>query len=241
MLKALIMPSNLAILCLVIGLLMLIFDRFRGPSKALLIFSSSLLLIFSTGTVAALLLSPLEYEYSFVKDPAQYPEVNRIVVLTGYAADYPLVPLSSKINSTSAFRVLEAHRLYLSCPDCEIIISGNAPATSLMKALLVTMGVPEHQIREDSNAAHTYNSAQNLRQWFDKEPFFLVTSAGHMPRAMGVFQKQGMSPVAAPTDYQLPKEVKNASINLSPQHLYWSNLAVREYAGVAWYKLTGKI
>ena len=241
MINALIMPSNLAILSLVTGIILLIFDRFRGLAKALLIFAGSIILIFSTGTVAALLLSPLEYQYPFIKDPTERPEVRKIVVLTGYAADYPLVPLSSKINSASAFRVLEAQRLFLSCQDCEIVISGNPAATTLMKELLVSMGVPEGQIREDSASAHTYISAQTLRQWFDDDSFYLVTSAGHMPRAMGVFEKQGMNPVPAPTDYQLPKEVLKAGIHLSPQHLYWCNLAVREYAGIAWYKLTGKI
>jgi uncharacterized SAM-binding protein YcdF (DUF218 family) len=198
-------------------------------------------LIFSTGIVAALLLSPLEYQYSFVKNPDSYPDVKKIVVLTGYAADYPLVPVSSKLNSTSVFRVLEAKRLSLSCPECEIIISGKKPAARLMKDVLVLMGVPEDNVYKDETSAHTYISAKTMQSWIGNQKFFLVTSAGHMPRAVGVFQKQGMEPVPAPTDYQLPKNPFNASIHLSPQHLYWSNLAVREYAGILWYKLTGKI
>jgi uncharacterized SAM-binding protein YcdF (DUF218 family) len=237
---ALIMPSNLAILSMVIGISMLFFDRFRGLAKALLIFAGSVILIFSTGTVAALLLSPLEYQYPFVKDPTEYPEVKIIVVLTGYAEDNPLIPPSSKVNSTSAFRLLEAQRLYLSCSGCKIIISGNKPATTLMKELLVTMGVPSGNLREDSTSAHTYISAQTLHQWFDEEAFYLVTSSGHMPRAIGVFEKQGMNPVPAPTDYKLPKDFLKAGMHLSPQHLYWCNLAIREYIGIAWYKLTGK-
>ena len=235
------MPSNLAMLALIIGMVALFFERFRSLAKASIIFAGAVLLIFSTGTVASLLLSPLEYRYPFVKDPADYPETKKIVVLTGYAADYPLVPLSSKVNSASAFRVLEAQRLFLFCQHCEIIISGNMPATALMKELLVLMGIPDEKIKEDRASAHTDVSAKTLGQWFDGETFYLVTSAGHMPRAMGVFKKQGMTPIPAPTDYQLPKEASKAGMHLSPQHLYWSNLAVREYAGLAWYKLSGKI
>jgi uncharacterized SAM-binding protein YcdF (DUF218 family) len=216
-------------------------ERFRRFSLPLLIFAGSVIVIFSTGTVAGLLLSPLEYEYPFVRNPKEHPGATKIVVLTGYGADYPLVPLTSKVNSASAFRVLEAQRLYFSCPKCEIIITGNNPAASLMKAMLVSMRIPAEKIRHDGESAHTYISAQTLGQWLQDEPFFLVTSAGHMPRAMGVFRKQGLNPIPAPTDYQLPKNFLDADFNPTPQHLYFSDLAVREYAGIAWYKLTGKI
>lgn len=241
LLKALIMPSNVAILALAGGIALLFVERFRTLGKALLIFAGSITFLFSTGFVAALLLSPLEYLYPSVKNSDKHPEIKKIVVLTGYAADYALVPLSSKVNSASAFRVLEANRLYKSCPDCEIIVSGNEPASRLMKEMLVSMGVPKGQIVEDGASAHTYISAQTMRRKLNEEPFYLVTSAGHMPRAMGVFEKQGLKPVAAPTDYQLPKDAFSAGIHLSPQHLYWCNLAIGEYAGIAWYWLTGKI
>jgi len=241
MIKALVVPSNLAFLCLVVGISMLNFERFRGLAKALLVFGGSVILLFSTGTVAALLLGPLEYQYPFVRNANDHPEVKKIVVLTGYAANYPLVPLSSKVNSASAFRILETLRLYRQCQNCEIIISGNMPTTTRMKDLLMTLGVPPDQIREDSTSAHTYISAQTLRRWIDDEAFYLVTSAGHMPRAIGVFEKQGMQPIPAPTDYLLPKDALKAGVHLSPQHLYWCNLAIREYLGISWYKLTGKI
>jgi uncharacterized SAM-binding protein YcdF (DUF218 family) len=241
LIKALILPSNIAIVSMIAGILLMFTNHYRTLTKSLLIFAVSLTVIFSTGPVAALLLSSLEYRYPFVKESSDYPDVKNIVVLTGYAADYPLVPLSSKINSASAFRVLEAKRLHHSCTDCEIIISGNKPATSLMKELLVTMGVPSGYIREDSISAHTYISAQTLSKWINDETFYLVTSAGHMPRAIGVFEKLGMNPIPAPTDYQLPKDFLKAELTISPQNLYWSNLAIHEYAGIAWYFVTGKI
>ena len=83
--------------------------------------------------------------------------------------------------------------------------------------------------------------ASVLRTLLGAEPFFLVTSAGHMPRAMGVFVKQGSRPIPAPTDFSLPKDPLAAHIAPNPLHLYYSDLAINEYAGLLWYYLTDKI
>jgi uncharacterized SAM-binding protein YcdF (DUF218 family) len=68
-----------------------------------------------------------------------------------------------------------------------------------------------------------------------------VTSAGHMRRAIGVFRKNGMNPIPAPTDYQLPGNARYASWTTSPIHLAASDLAVHEYIGLAWYRLTNRL
>lgn len=239
--KALIMPSNFAMLCILIGLALLFFYSMRKIAVILLAIGSAVIIIFSTGIVAALLLSPLEYEFPYVKNHRDHTEVTHIVMLTHYGVDDPLMPLSSRFSSSSAFRLLEANHLYLQCGKCDIIVTGNANGARIMKKQLVSMAVPEKRILEDGEAPHTYDSANNLKQMIGDESFYLVTSAGHMPRAMRVFRKQGMHPIPAPTDFQLPRNAWNAAVHPSPQHLYWSDLAVAEYAGMIWYKLQGII
>ena len=239
--KSLFMPSSLAILFIMIGVFLLFFKRLRRYSLWSLLVSGLITLIFSTGTMASMLLSPLEYKYPYIENLDAYPEIKNIVVLTSYAEDDPLIPLSSRVSSSSAYRILEAYRLYKSCKNCKLFISGNETGTRIMKELLITIGVPKNIIYEDGNSLHTYNSAQYFHQQFNNEPFFLVTSAGHMPRAIGVFNKLGLNPIPAPTDFQLPKDFRHALVKPSPQHLYWSDLAVREYGGIAWYKMTNKM
>lgn len=241
LLKALIMPSNFAVLCILTGLGLLFFYNLRKIAVILLATAGAIIIIFSTGTVAALLLSPLEYEFPYLKNPEDHPEVTKIVVLTHYGVDDPLMPLSSRFSSSSAFRLLEANHLYLECGKCDIIVTGNADGARIMKQQLLSMAVPENRILEDGEAPHTYDSARNLKSHIADEPFYLVTSAGHLPRAMRVFRKEGMHPIPAPTDFQLPRNAWNAAMHPSPQHLYWSDLAVAEYAGMVWYKLRGRI
>lgn len=238
--KGLIMPSNFAILCVVIGIILLFFHQYRKQAITLLTSAGVIIGLFSTGPVASLLLSPLEYEFPSLTNPDKHGEVRKVVVLTHYVVNDPLMPLSSRMSDSTAYRLLEVHRLHVFCPGCEILISGKADAAAVMKQQLIAMTVPEEKIVEDV-APHTYNSAANLKQLINDEPFFLVTSAGHMPRSMGVFRKQGMRPIPVPTDFHAPKNLLDADFGPSPQHLYRADLAVNEYLGILWYQLTGKI
>lgn len=237
---SLIMPSSLALILMLFASIFLL-TRWRRFSSYLFVVAGLLLLVFSTGMVATLLLSPLEYEYPLLSDPADYPDVRKIVLLTGYGANDPLMPLSSRLNSSSVYRLLEAHNLYKRCHDCEVIISGTEAVTLIMKQQLQLMGVAEDRLITDADALHTYLSAEQLGTLINNERFFLVTSAGHMRRALGVFRKQGMQAIPAPTDYQLPKNFLYASMHATPMHLRMSELAIHEYVGILWYRLSGKI
>jgi uncharacterized SAM-binding protein YcdF (DUF218 family) len=73
------------------------------------------------------------------------------------------------------------------------------------------------------------------------EKFILITSAGHMPRAIGAFVKAGMDPVPAPTNFMSVRERRFMDYLPAPHHLVYADLAVHEYLGMAWYRLTGKM
>ncbi len=239
-LMSFIMPSSLALILILLASILLL-TQWRRFSTPLFIGAGLLLLVFSTGPVAGLLLSPLEYEYPLLNDPADYPEIKKIVVLTGYGANDRLMPLSSRLNSASNYRLLEAYNIYRRCSECEIIISGSETVTLIMKQQLLVMNVPKEHIITDKDAMHTYISAEHLGELTNNERFFLVTSAGHMRRALGLLKKQGMQPVPAPTDYQLPKDFMQTSWRPTSMHLHMSELAIHEYVGILWYRLRGKI
>jgi len=78
----------------------------------------------------------------------------------------------------------------------------------------------------------------------------LVTSAIHMPRAVGLFEHQGFEVVPAPTDFQvtearpdLPFRVlwPNYLFGLFPtsENLNDTTQALKEYIGIAVYRLRG--
>lgn len=236
--KWLIMPSNVVTIA-AIGSPLLAVIRwtrmwslyFGGVALALYVISSS-------GPVAFLLLGHLEYQIPSAT-PAERTEARIILVLAGHAEYNPDYPLSAQVNSASAIRLLEAVRLFRSAPSSSVIVSGGGEAPLIMRDLLVSLGIPADQILVDSGSNSTFESARNLDAILGRAPFLLVTSAGHMPRAMGVFKKAGANPLAVPTHYMTRRNCLASQYLPSPLHLEYSDLALSEYAAICWYFLNG--
>jgi len=238
-LKELVVPSSFCLALAVLGSAMWLMPRTRRIGPALMVAAAAVLLIFSSGKTAALLLSPLEYAYPRVPDGPLQP--GAIVVLAGYAADDRDMPLSSRLHSSTLFRIIEAVNLWRRCPECSVVVTGFDPTVKVMGELLISLGVPPSQLRIDNQADTTADSAVNMRALLNDQRLYLVTSAGHMTRSLGVFVKQGLHPIPAPTDFQLPKSIAHADWQPTPFHLNCSDMAVHEYVGIVWYRWRGKI
>jgi uncharacterized SAM-binding protein YcdF (DUF218 family) len=239
-LREIVLPSGIVTALIVLGFVALLFRRWRARAWIPLAGAGVVYLLFSNGLVATLLLAPLEYEHPALHDPAQYPDVDLIVVLTAYGAEDPDMPFSSLLNGSSAFRVIEAANLHVRRPKARILVSGGNPVASIMAGQLQRFGVPPASISIDSDSQDTSQSAAHVGSVATGESVFLVTSAGHMSRAMATFRRHGVDAIPAPTDYQLPRDPRRASWTQSSNHLHMSDLAMHEYLGRLWYRLTGR-
>jgi len=225
------LPSNLALFLFGAGILAALWPRARRWSPLLLGACGAVVFGFSSGKVAAALMSPLEYAYPAIHDARGHPEVRSIVVLTAWAADDPNMPLSSRLNASGAFRVLMALKLHRDCPDCRVIVSGSKTTARIMADTLHELGIPRDIVIQDE-AQHTDDSAESLGTTIGREPFFLVTSAGHLPRSMRLFARRELHPIPVPVDYQLPRDWRDADLAPSPFSLGVSDLAIHEYLGI---------
>lgn len=239
-LREIVLPSGIVTTLILLGFVALLFRRWRGRAWLPLAGAGLVYLVFSNGLVATLLLAPLEYEHPALHDPAQYPDTDLIVVLTAYGAEDPDMPFSSLLNGSSAFRVIEAANLRARRPEAQIVVSGRDPAATIMAGQLQRFGVPPASITIDGQSLDTSQSAARVSALAAGESVFLVTSAGHMSRAMATFRRHGVKAIPAPTDYQLPRDLRRASWTQSSNHLHMSDLAVHEYLGRLWYRLSGR-
>jgi uncharacterized SAM-binding protein YcdF (DUF218 family) len=199
-----------------------------------------LYLFFAAGSVSALLLGHLEYEFS-ATPVDQLKEVRTIVVLAGYAEEVLDIPLSSRVNDAAVYRVLEAVHLSHLLPETRILVTGGGVAPRIMAENLVAAGIPLQRIDVDAGASNTYESATRLWPLLGGARFVLVTSAGHMPRAMRVFHRAVMQPLPVPTHYLTNKKIFSMEHLPKPSYLLVSDLAVSEYAALGWYRLRGWI
>lgn len=234
LLASLLSPTGFAIALLICGLLAAFWRRRPGVSWTLLAASGVIMTLFSSGMVAAALMSPLEYAYPSLQDARAHPEVRHIVVLTGWAADDPSMPLTGRLSPSSAYRVLMALELMRDRPDCDVIVSGDRKTARIMSESLEKLGVPREKLRLEDGGSSTADSARLLPALVANDAFFLVTSAGHLPRSIEEMKRTGLTAVPVPTDHQLPRDWRRADWKPTPTSLYTSELAVHEYLGLLW-------
>jgi len=236
--KYLLLPSNLITLSALLGFGMLWSRWFRKWGVRLCQGAFGCYVLFASGPVAFLLLGHLEYQVPSATE-SEREAIRTIVVLAAYAELDPSVPLSSRVSDGTAFRLLEAISLFQAAPDSTVIVSGGGVVPAIMRDVLISAGVPSDHIVVDGESVSTFESAMHLAPMLETAPFLLVTSAGHMPRAKGVFQKLGTNPRAVPTHYMSKRNWLAIQYLPSPAHLAYSDLAVSEYAALCWYGLKG--
>ena len=129
-----------------------------------------------------------------------------IVVLgTGYNSD-PELPANSQVSGTFLSRLLEGVRIYRSHPQSRLLISiaGNAGAESkrfFADEMIALLQINATRVDIATESKSTSDEAEEAIRHHRGEQVIVVTSAGHMVRAMTIFDDAGLSPIAAPTDY----------------------------------------
>lgn len=244
-LKIIIAPEIFIIILFSTGILCVHILERKQIATIILSFSLFCLCLFSSGPFSNYLVWNLERKYSPITDFNSFLHIEKIILLTGWDSNNPEVPYTSNIGYRSALRTMEAHRLFKNLSEPQIIISGRAESTQVMQKLLFLLGVPTGKITLDNGAASTWDNAINSQKILQKQPFFLVTSAIHMPRAMWCFRSLGMDPIPAPADFLYGFHAKFSLPNNKPLDYYLphintflnTSLAFHEYIGLYWYKI----
>jgi len=241
LIEVLVVPSGIVSLLVIAGVLSVAFARTRVLTIYLLAGAALVYAVFGSGLTTKWIMGALEQEIAPAQETLPPDTLGTIVVLAGYAQSSITRPLSGQVNGSSAFRVLEAARLAARTPRLKVIISGSDEVPFVMKRLLIQQGVADVRIEIDSASANTYESAVHLRDRLKTATFYLVTSAGHMPRATAVFRMQGLSAVPAPTDYLAPQVLAVSSLWPTARNLAVSDLAVHEHLAILWYRILGHL
>jgi len=249
LLQEAIYPLNWSLLCLVLGLWCMVRNR-RRAAIGLQVAGLALLIVPATGFFAEALMAPLESTYQ-PRVVDLYEPADLIVVLGGTQA--PLRAPRVEAEEVNGARLQMAVRLYRAGKARKIVVSGGpyriqgerfrAEAED-MRDVLVGLGVPFSAILMEPNSRNTFENAAftaKLLKERGESKVLLVTSALHMPRAMALFQKQGVEAAAAPCSF-LSGARHGPLSGLKPEaiHTLHSEAAIKEYIGRFAYWILGK-
>lgn len=194
----------------------------------------------------------LPLEERFPPPPADMPAPDGIVVLGG-ALDTVVSPARGQAALTEAAeRLTSLVALARRYPDARIVLSGGsdrifvdaAPEADLARAMLAEAGLDPGRLTVENASRNTFQNAlmsKAIVRPSAAERWLLVTSAYHMPRAVGCFRKVGFPVVAYPVDYRTRgvQDLYRPFDRIS-EGLRRVDMATREWVGLLVYRLTGR-
>jgi uncharacterized SAM-binding protein YcdF (DUF218 family) len=142
-------------------------------------------------------------------------------------------------------RLTEAMMLSRRYPEATLLISGGHydPSDRLSEApvardLLVELGHPAERMLIEDRSRTTWENGVFSRELAQPKPgqvWVLVTSAFHMPRAVGVFRALGWQVIPYPADYFMNQSVVSVGHRLAQ-----FDIVTREWLALAAYHLKGR-
>jgi uncharacterized SAM-binding protein YcdF (DUF218 family) len=155
--------------------------------------------------VGVMMLEGLENRFPMVH---QIPQDAKGMILLGGYADI----MVSKARGETAYNLtagklikfIEVARAY---PHLKLIFTGNAFEAEAAKKNFQAFGIDPARVHFESNSTNTIGNSKNTLAYIDQNPgetWILVTSAYHLPRAVGLFRKGQTKIIPYPVDYHTP-------------------------------------
>lgn len=205
----------------------------------------------TNGAVAHLLTDPLEHRYPPIPElhsglPAALADAQAVVVLGSGHQDNPRLSALNQLSPAGLSRLAEALRLLRHLPQAQLIVSGMPGLSRVSHAQVsetaaLSLGIEQTRIVRLDDPRDTYEEVMELRRRLGDKPFLLVTSASHMPRALGMCQKAGLHARPAPADYMLSDWRWSEVLSWDAGALNASTRSLHEWFGRMWAWMRGQV
>src|SRR5262249_10547383 len=144
----------------------------------------------------------------------------------------------------TADRIIAAVELARRYPSARVVFVGKSEADFVIQ-FFEKLGVPRDRVIVEQKSRNTAENATFAKQLVVPKPgerWLLVTSAMHMPRAVGVFRKEGFAVEAYPVDYRTAGTKDQWTLSSALMGgIGIMDHAVHEWTGLFIYWITGRI
>jgi uncharacterized SAM-binding protein YcdF (DUF218 family) len=244
------LPSNALIVLGGVGAGLATFGL-RGLGCGVMTASLAGLAIAGLSPLANVLLSPLEER--FPRAALEGPAPIGIVVLGGSFDTVVAGARHEMALTEAAERLTEIAALARRWPEARILFSGGsgslvfdgATEAELARRIFESFGIEPSRVELEDASRNTVENARLSREIAkprEGERWLLVTSAYHMPRAVGCFRGAGFPVEAWPVDYRTrgPEDAARPFASVSAG-LRRTDVAVREWVGLVTYWALGYV
>ncbi len=241
-------PMFWVVLVLLIAVVLL--PRRPQAARRWVLTALTILLLGGWAPLPDALLRHLERQYP---DPPPLPAQSYVGVIvlggaleSGYAGEGTEEP---QVNG-GAERMTTVLPLLRQAPDLEVVFTGGqgeyfgtGPSEAeRARRFFVQLGLDPKRVRLEDKSRNTYENAvftARLGGIDPSQPWILITSASHMPRALAVFRKQGWNVTPYSVDFRAGLATPWTTYSLGDFEKW--RVALHEYLGILAYRLTGRI
>ncbi|MGA8169633.1 MAG: YdcF family protein [Methylocystis sp.] len=242
-------PSHVALMILALGAA-LAYTRHVNVGRRLTTLGAALLLLMAFGPLGHMLAVPLETRF-----PAQPDEIDPpdgIVVLGGSVDEGLSAERGRATFNQAAERVIAPIELLRRYPKARLVFTGGSGSLTAspsseaneVRRFWRAVGLDRGDVVYEDRSRNTFENAvftRDLAKPRAGERWLLITSAMHMPRAVGVFRKAGFPVIAYPVDYRTNAGFWSAGVpGDTGSAIGMIETAEHEWLGLVAYRLTGK-
>ena len=246
----LITPSNLLIFLSLAGVILLAVTRLRRTGTALAVVGTVGLLLAGMFPLSEIVLLPLEQR--FPQYPLDGPAPTGIIMLGGGIEAGLSEARDQVVVNDAGERPIYVADLARRYPRSRLVFSGGSgfigggiSEADIVNRQADTIGLPRSRVILENRSRNTHENATFSAALVHPKPgerWLLLTSAWHMPRAIGCFRQAGFTVEAFPFDYRTKGWGDLLHFHgFSSDGLLQFDLAMKEWIGLVAYRLAGYI
>ena len=242
-------PSNIVLVLTVMGLLLMA-TRYARAGRRLAVLGVVVLALAGLSPLGNALILPLEQRFASRTGMTEAPD--GIIVLGGAIGPVLSYARGETALNEAAERVIVIAELARRFPRARIVYSGGNPSlidrgpgeANFALPLFENFGIPRGRVEIEDKSLNTAENAAFTKALVEPKPgerWLLVTSAHHMPRAVGCFRRVGFDVVAYPVDWRTRGAIDLMfPVATVAAGLARTDVAIKEWVGLVVYWLTGK-